>query len=55
MSVFPGPINRLKLSFECSEHVVRVILDNVISDWITVGPSFGPDLNKDLCHSILQS
>jgi hypothetical protein len=44
MSIFPGPFNRLILSFESSEHVICVILDYKISNWTAFGPSFGAGL-----------
>jgi hypothetical protein len=50
------PLNRVSLCFVRSEHVVGVVLDDIILDCVAVGSALWPSFDIDVRHvSLLES
>jgi hypothetical protein len=45
------PNNRIVLGLECRQHMIRVILNDIICDWAAFSLAFWTGLNEYNCHS----
>jgi hypothetical protein len=50
MAVTPRPLDRFVLRLEGGEHVVRMILDDIVIDRITLTTPLRAGLNVDVRH-----